>query len=50
MHFRMPYATDVMLFLTDDSADDRVETETERVPSLDCRNALAENHSATGIG
>lgn len=39
MVFRMPYATDVMLFLMDDSAEDRVDTETERVPSLDCRNA-----------
>ena len=39
MTFRMLYATDVMLFLMDDSAEDRVDTETERVPSLDCRNA-----------
>ena len=40
----MLYATDVMLFLMDDSAEDRVDTETERVPSLDCREcALAEN-------
>lgn len=34
MTFRMLYATDVMLFLMDDSAEDRVDTETERVAQL----------------
>ena len=47
MVFRMPYATDVMLFLMDDSAEDRVDTETERVPSLDC--TLAENILPPGL-
>ena len=30
-----------MLFLMDDSAEDRVDTETERVPSLDCRKGFS---------
>ena len=44
MVFRMPYATDVMLFLMDDSAEDRVDTETERVPSLDRMSLSVKNH------
>ena len=34
----MPTATDVLLFLTAESADERLVAETDRLPSLDCRN------------
>lgn len=34
----MPMATDVTLFLTAESADERLDAETGRVPSLDSRN------------
>lgn len=34
----IPQMTDVLLFLTAESADERLEAEMNRVPSLDCRN------------
>ena len=36
--FRMPYATEVILFLVADKADDRLVAETVRFPSFDSRN------------
>ena len=34
----IPTATDVLFFLTADNADERLVAETDRLPSLDCRN------------
>ena|GEM_PF-4702968 len=34
----IPQMTDVLLFLTAESADERLEAVMNRVPSLDCRN------------
>ena len=46
----IPQMTDVLLFLTAESADERLEAVMNRAPSLDCRNRpLSRNRLPAGL-